>query len=36
MLAGKSIAQLLDIITTGWTQEELDKVKIKELKREYK
>ena len=36
MLAGKSISFLLDIITTGWTKEELDKVNIKELKREYK
>ena len=36
MLAGKSVAKLLDIITTGWTKEELDKVNIREIKREYK
>jgi hypothetical protein len=36
MLAGKSNSKLLDIITTGWTKEELDKVKIRELKKEYK
>jgi len=36
MLAGKNNSKLLDIITTGWTKEELDKVNIKELKREYK
>lgn len=36
MLAGKSINKLLDIITTGWTKEELDKVNYKQLKREYK
>tara|TARA_R100000458_G_scaffold11234_1_gene9015 strand:+ start:685 stop:1902 length:1218 start_codon:yes stop_codon:yes gene_type:complete len=36
MLARKSIGQFLDIITTGWTKEEKDKVSISELKREYK
>ena len=36
MLAGKDNSKLLDIITTGWTKEELDKVNIRELKREYK
>jgi len=36
MLAGKNNSKLLDIITTGWTKEELDKVNIRELKREYK
>ena len=36
MLAGKDNSKLLDIITTGWTKEELDKVNIKQLKKEYK
>ena len=36
MLAGKNNSKLLDIITTGWTKEELDKVNIRELKRDYK
>ena len=36
MLAGKNVSKLLDIITAGWTKEELDKVNIKELKKEYK
>ena len=36
MLAGKSINKLLDIITTGWTKEELDKVNYTKLHREYK
>ena len=36
MLAGKDNSNLLDIITTGWTKEELDKVNIKQLKKEYK
>ena len=36
MLAGKSTGQLLDIITTGWTKEELEKVDYSKLKREYK
>ena len=36
MLAGKTNKQFLDIITTGWTKEELGKVQINELKREYK
>ena len=36
MLAGKTNKQLLDIITTGWTKEELDKINYTELKREYK
>jgi len=36
MLAGKSINKLLDIITTGWTKEELDKIDYTKLHREYK
>lgn len=36
MLAGKSTNQFLDIITTGWTKEELDKINISQLKRESK
>ena len=36
MLAGKSINKLLDIITTGWTKEELDKIDYAKLNRRYK
>jgi MoxR-like ATPase len=36
MLAKKSNAQFLDIITTGWTKEEKSKVNVSQLKREYK
>jgi len=34
--AGKSMNWYIDRITTSWTPEELDKVNIKQLKREYK
>jgi hypothetical protein len=34
--AGKSMNWYIDRITTAWTPEELDKVNIKQLKREYK